>query len=546
MFEQNNPYGSARFASDMEVRRAFRSDGGVPFGFYKGRKLVHSKNAGMILIGGAGSGKFTTVLAHLMNTVGRLGEPARYAIFDPKRELRALLEPYFAHIKAVVYEINPYGVHDAQGNRLSLLAHLTPESPRLVADSRRTARTFIPESEAGRDQFFEQKAQNWLDALIRGLVHLDGGVSPASIYKLLGMIRAAPDAWEDMATLMAAMGEPDLAVTYAEMNEMRLESERTYQSVMGELSNRLSFMADRALQDAFTFGGDAAFSLDILCESTRQPVFVFFVMPPELTEQNAPLIRQFFSTLRTIKQQRPNAPTLNLVIDEAAQLGRFPEIADFYSIGRGFGLCPITVYQDLGQIRKNLGPTGAMTLSASADLEVYLGGGISDLDTARHLSAKLGNQTLSLNDSLTQERAGRAKRDAVLAAFRGEVDAFKTGSALKALDYEIGHQRKQARALRTPDEILTMPHDQALVMPSGYGIPPFIAQKKPYFAVSEYTGLYGPNPYFDRDMDSISVPGWLWRKRLKIIREPVPSSHSHLPQYANGEWSFVQGHRPKN
>ena len=33
-----------------------------------------------------------------------------------------------------------------------------------------------------------------------------------------------------------------------------------------------------------------------------------------------------------------------------------------------------------------------MTLSVSADLEVYLGGGISDLETAKHLSQKLGTQ----------------------------------------------------------------------------------------------------------------------------------------------------------
>lgn len=544
MFAHDNPYGSARFASDMEVRRAFREAGGVPFGFYNGRRLVHSKDAGIVLIGGAGSGKFTSVLAHIINAGGRNGEPARYAIFDPKRELRAVLEPYFAHIGAAVYEINPYGVHGAKGNHLSLLAHLTPQSPLLVAYSTRVASTFIPEDDTGSDGFFAPKAQLWLDAMIRGLVHLDGGVSPASIYKLFGMIRAAPDAWDEMAELMAAVGEPDLFETYAEMRVMRLSAERTYQSVMGELSNRLSFMADRALQDAFSYGSEADFALDVLCENTNQSVFVFFVMPPELTEQNAPLIRQFFSSLRTLKQQRQDAPTLNMVIDEAAQLGRFPEIADFYSIGRGYGLCPITVYQDLGQIRKNLDSTGMMTLSANSDLEIYLGGGISDLDTARHLSAKLGNQTLSLDDHLTQERAARAKREAVLAAFQGKADAFKTGSTLKALDYEMKHQRKQARALRTPDEILAMPRSEMLVMPSGYGIPPFIAQKKPYFEVNEYTGLYGPNPYFDRDMDSVSVPGWLWRKRLKIIREAVPSSHAHLPQYAHGEWSFVEGHRP--
>ena len=139
-------------------------------------------------------------------------------------------------------------------------------------------------------------------------------------------------------------------------------------------------------------GNDQAdFTLDVLLEDSKRPVFVFFVIPPELTEQSAPLIRQFFSTLRTLKQRKPSAPTINLVIDEAAQLGRFPEIAEFYSIGRGFGLSPLTIYQDIGQIERNLGPTGATTISASADLEVYLGGGISDLKTAEHLSRKLGN-----------------------------------------------------------------------------------------------------------------------------------------------------------
>src|SRR6056297_1280076 len=107
MLAHDHPYGSARFATDLEVRRAFRETGGVPFGFRGGRKLYHSKKAGMLLIGGAGSGKFTSVLAHILHSKGRGGEPLRYAIFDPKREIRAVLEPWLAHIGAAVYEINP-------------------------------------------------------------------------------------------------------------------------------------------------------------------------------------------------------------------------------------------------------------------------------------------------------------------------------------------------------------------------------------------------------------------------------------------------------
>ena len=545
-FDEQYPYGSARFASPIEIHQAFKAKGGVPFGFYGGRKLYHSKNAGMLLIGGAGSGKFTSILAHLMDAPGRGGEPARYAIFDPKCELRAVMEPYFASIKARVYEINPYFTHGVAGNRLSLLSHLTPDSPRLVADCRRAARTFLPESGGGDSAFFDQKGQNWLDALMRGLVHMDGGVSPTSLNELIGMVRSYPESWEETAEVMSALGEGDLKITFDEMLDMAAESRRTFDSVMGGISNALAFMNDPRLQAALVRTNEADFTLDVLCENTGDPVFVFFVMPPEMTQQNAAVIRQFFSTLRTIKQTRPEAPTLNLVIDEAAQLGRFPEIAEFYSIGRGFGLCPVCVYQDIGQIRNNLGPTGAMTLSASADLEVYLGGGISDLETARHLSQKLGTQTIEVDDPLTQVRAQRGMREAMHEALFGKGDAVRTGMAMKALDYERSHKRKQARALMTPEEILGMRHTQSLVMASGYGIPPFLAEKRPYFEMPIYTGFYGPNPYFDRDLSRIKVPGRFKTKRsLKVVSEPVPSALADLPQYQSGMWTFIEGHRPK-
>ncbi|WP_326838733.1 type IV secretory system conjugative DNA transfer family protein [Roseobacter sp. MH60115] len=412
---QEHPHGSARFADPFEVRRAFRKKGGVPIGFHQGRMLSHSAQAGALLIGGAGCGKFTTKLAHIMGATGRKsgrkGEPPRYLILDPKGEMAAVMGPSLVHSRAHAYYINPYDLHDLPSHSLSLLSHLKSSSNTLVADARRTARTFLPESGGGDARFFEQKAQNWVDPLLRGLVHADGSVSPQSLYDLVCMIRAAPEAWEQMADAMAGMGEPDLHVTYTEMIEMAEDSRKTYDSVLSEIANALAFMNDANLQNTFTSNAGADFTLDVLTEDSDRPVFVFLMMPAELIAQNAVLIRQCFSTVRTLKQRKPHAPTINLVIDEAAQLGRFPEIAEFYAIGRGFGLSPFCVYQDIGQIKRNLGETGAMTLSASADVEIYLGGGISDLETAQHLSRKLGQQTIALDDGLTQERAARAKRE---------------------------------------------------------------------------------------------------------------------------------------
>lgn len=179
-FHEDHPFGSARFATALEVRRAFRKEGGIPIGCFGGRMLWHSRQAGALLIGGAGSGKFVTVLAHIMADPGRgKGQPPRYAILDPKGEMAAVIGPGLVHRGAHVYCINPYRLHGLPCHSVALLAHLTPDSPILVADSRRVARTLLPDSGGGEARFFEQKAQNWLDALLRGLVHLEGGASNA-------------------------------------------------------------------------------------------------------------------------------------------------------------------------------------------------------------------------------------------------------------------------------------------------------------------------------------------------------------------------------
>ena len=70
-FHQDHPFGSARFASDLEIRRAFRKSGGIPIGFHHGRLLTHSRQAGVLLLGGSGSGKLVTVLSNLFAAPGR-------------------------------------------------------------------------------------------------------------------------------------------------------------------------------------------------------------------------------------------------------------------------------------------------------------------------------------------------------------------------------------------------------------------------------------------------------------------------------------------
>lgn len=541
----DHPYGTAEFASDAQIRRAFRARGGLPIAHHRGKLLTHSGRAGMLLISGAGAGKFTSVLAHIARAPGRKGEPPRYLILDPKGEMAATMAWGLIHAGAHVYVVNPWNLHGLPNHSLSLLSHLKPDSPTLVADARSLARTLQPESADEGSKFFDVTGQNWFDPLLRGPVYADGGVSFSSLYGLLGMIRANPDAWIDRAAEIAAVSPVDVEITYKAMLEMYAESRRTFDSVLAGMSNALSFLTDPNVRSALVDDDAADFALDVLTQDSARPVYVFVCVPPELTAQNAPFLRSIFSVMRTLKQRKPQSPTVNLVIDEAAQLGRFPEIAEFFSVGRGFGLSTLAVYQSWGQARTNLGPTGPQILSASADVEVYLGSGVSDLETAQTLSRRLGNQTLALDDKLTQMRAARAKREALHGMLFEGADPVKAGMSLRALDEELSHTRKIARPLLTPDEILSLPQDKALVIASGYGIRPFIADKVPYYAQRRTAGRMFPNPYFDRDMSRVRVKTLFGMRSRAVIEEAVPERFADFPQYKDGRWRFIQGYRPK-
>jgi type IV secretion system protein VirD4 len=69
--------------------------------------------------------------------------------------------------------------------------------------------------------------------------------------------------------------------------------------------------------------------------------------------------------------------------------------------------------------------------------------------------------------------------------------------------------------------------------------------KSRYFERRDYAGRYFPNPFFDRDMGSVRVRTRLGFRRRRVIREAVPERFKDFPQYASGEWSFIEGYRPK-
>jgi type IV secretion system protein VirD4 len=125
-------------------------------------------------------------------------------------------------------------------------------------------------------------------------------------------------------------------------------------------------------------------------------------------------------------------------------------------------------------------------------------------------------------------------------------DPVRAGHELRRAAVEAQHESRQSRALLDPSEVLGLPGGKTLVLAGGYELPPFIADKVPYFLRREFAGRVFPNPYVQRDMSAISVPGFFGMRTKRIIEAPVPSWAAHLPQYDDGRpLRYVEGFFPR-
>ncbi|MEE9453115.1 MAG: type IV secretory system conjugative DNA transfer family protein [Paracoccaceae bacterium] len=540
-YQKNAPYGSARFATLDEVRSAgLLKRSGTQFGMVGSRPLFHSNRAGVKITGGAGSGKTSQVLMNMI-----FGSREVMVILDPKAEIAPVIEPHCALLRIPLYVIDPYGKTGFPRLRVSLLSHLKPTSTTLVPDSVRLWNALLPDS-GGDNKFFDQAGRRFGDAITRGGVHLTGGTSFMSLYEITSMLRADFEAWITWADTAVQSGTPDLISTFAEMKDMYSGTPKTFDGIMGGISNALGIMVDPNLQDTFVDDRAADFSLDVILDQSDGPVIIVLAIPEELLEAVAPVVRTFFSSIRMIKQRSPQSPPVNLLIDEVARLGRFGELIDFFAIGRGAGLTPYVFYQDDGQIIRNLGPTGKTTIEANAALTLDLGGGIRDFETANARSQSLGYQTISVDDPLIQKRAEVAAAEQWRQVMLEGADPYQAGLKMRQYDYEAQHRTRMRKALMEPEQLLNLDAGKMLVMARGYHLHPFIADKSPYFLQRRFAGHFAPNPTEEKDMQSVRVRTLWGMRRRRMIEAAAPQSLAHLPQYSGGRpMRYVEGFKPK-
>lgn len=538
MHNEQFRFGSASWSGEDDFRRAgmigdHGSGRGQLFGYMEDHALRLDTDAPTLIVGGAGSGKMRDILGG--DIIANAGE--RNMIVDPRGEIGAVTQTAFAFGRAYAWYWNRARIAGLPQHACNPLDILKLDDPRLPADARFIAEGLIPVEHQSNGRYFSLRANDWGTELIKSLVERFGYVTFPMLYRIVNTIESDYQGWADHAECMLGSRFDSVRRTAGEMLAKQQDAPREFGGIIGELYNALSPLADPMLQAALE---KPDFSLSATCDR-QQPATIFLNCPMEYMGIWAPILRVIFTVQLLYKMRAPDAPRLNMTVDEAGQLGSFDALLKSFTFGRGAGVRARALFQDIGQIVRGFGQPGIQGFMGSAALRQFFG--VRDFQTAQLVSSMLGTETLEYDDTLRQSEARRAKFNAAMGVLNG-ADPFTAFGDMRHSAFAQEHRTKQARALMTPDEVLAMPEDEQVVFISGKNLKPARVKKYPYYTRPEFAGRFLPNPYHP-PYDSVPIPTWRGVKRARVVRERVPSAFAYYPQYASGEWTYVEGFRPR-
>lgn len=532
MFENDkNRFGSASIAEREDFARAGMFDqqpGSMFLGFFDGRPVWYSGAGGALLVAGARGGKLRDFLAY--NLCSGILQYS-LAVLDLKGELAAISQNQTADLKFCAYW-NPRGLHGLPQHRLNPVDYVCKASPTLVSDVKVLCEQLVPLSGSRDGRYFEHRAQEFLEAVILTLVELVGVLTLPDLFRAVNLIPGGSDAWLAFALEMARSEFEIARRVEEEIAASRQTSSNGFIGIIGEMLKALAPLSDPTLMTSVSPPYD--FSMADLCAGS-QAWQVYLMCPAEYVSAWAPVLKSIFTAGMIYKARAPHAPRQVWILDEAAQLKGFPLVQMMYTYGAGIGVQPLAVYQALDQLRATA-PDAETIIPSSAACQVYFA--IRDYGSAQRLSAMIGQETLRYDDTRARADESHSRQQALRAILSGE-DALAAGLRYAHHKKTAKMQAMQARPVRTPDELLNMPGDRALVFVDGLGKPAWL-ERRPYYEQQFMAGRYFPNPYHPPH-DRVRVKSWIGWSTLRVVEEPVPAAFRHYPQYRNGRWKTLKG-----
>jgi type IV secretion system protein VirD4 len=495
-------HGSAAFAHSQAVEKSGLLEGrGATLGYYRGQPLRASEDDHVFLFAPPGAGKTTAIAVPTL-----LSWTDSVLVFDTKSELFDLTAGYRQQLGHDILRLDFSRTGDE-------VAHYNPlrwiePGNREIVGARIVADYLLPSTSPGETTFWRSRGHELLTALLLHSLYTESSPSIASCRALLRsrpirevlavMALSAHDpaqrwGWVD------SQGEPtsthpEVAGTAISLLSMAIE---TRSGVVANAEEALSVFADPRIARNTA---DAHFRASDLLDRPR-PVSMYLTLPAGELDQLSRLLRLFLGHFSSELLQR-DVPSpaekprrLLVLLDEFPLFGRLKFLEKAGAVLRGYGVTLLVIVQSTTQVRDIYGPYES--ISSICPVHVAMGG--TDLETAKRLSERLGQQTI-----LTERSSARVSGPG--------------GSTLS--------DNVHARPLLTADEVARLPHDRLLVLPTG--LHPILADRRRYFedpALREKTRIAAPrvSARFDHDW-----PQW-------IRQRPTPPTSEEIARFLD-QW----------
>ena len=444
-------YGSSRWATDREIRRAglFRASG-VFLGQEKGRYLRHDGPEHVMAFAPTRSGKGVGLVVPTL-----LSWTQSVVIHDIKGEnwqLTAGWRSKFSH--CILF--NPT---DAKSARYNPLLEVR-KGPDEVRDVQNIADILVdPEGALERRNHWEKTSHSLLVGVILHVLYAEEEKTLARVASFLSDPRRSFEhtlrammATNHLGTPKAPVVHPVVASASREVLN-KSENERS-----GVLSTAMSFLG--LYRDPTVARTTAACDWRIadLVDAAR-PVSLYLVIPPSDISRTKPLVRLVLNQIgRRLTERLEGDPSksrkhkLLMMLDEFPALGRLDFFETALAFMAGYGIRAYLIAQSLNQISKAYGENNAIL----DNCHVRIAFSSNDERTAKRISDALG--------TATELRAQRNYAGHRLSPWLGHV---------------MVSRQETARPLLTPGEVMQLPPNDELVLVSS--LPPIRAKKLRYY-----------------------------------------------------------------
>ena len=526
-------YGSARLGTMRDAQHL--TVGGGPIGVLGNTVLRRRLDEPTLIIGGAGSGKGASL---------GLYQPVHpstgsFLLLDMGGQYMSTTWHYNLAMQREAYALNVEGVsaYPDINHKLNLWGILKPDDPLLLDNARRIAAMAIRNKSTGDNAWVDKGAMRWLGRILAGLVVNEGRVTPARLWAHLNQLEVDNGYFQTWSKQFEPFGG-DLYSTLVEIYNKKNFSEKEYGAIMGMIRDDLDWLASPAVAESVS--GDEDY-LAYLADPHKK-VGIYYALKGGSGKLMESLTRMVVGIgklhcMRAVSGVRPL-----FYLEEAATCGSADFIKELVSECRKY-IDVVLVYQSQGQLVHLFGKAGAQEIQESCGMQIILGGGIRDIESARRYADMVGKMTLEMDDPMAQaERAYLAESARQNALWRGgnPLDAEREFQHQQA---QSGRRRQTGRYAIDPAEIMRL-NQQVLIFTPGAGVLPILANKlPPYWKNPAMAGRYGPDPLFP-PLDSVMVQHRFWGARQKrFIREPVPQDLAHWPNHINGEIAYVKGYK---